>query len=345
MRKLLVFALMLTVAGAAMAIDLGTQAPAKPADNSVYVAPEGAILQGGNTILDAVVINIPGTWNGTTVGYTNNYDEVCPFTGSTSPDVVYSVTPTADVQVDIDLCFSAYDTKLYVYDENLNLIGCNDDFHFSAPCFTWSSKLEGVLMTAGVEYFIVVDGYGTSAGAYQMDIVEFVPCIIDIPAGAQLEGEPTLGDGYEDAFNGGCNSPQFGNPFSPITEPVFAGISGWYISSAGGETRDTDWFHIIIPDGGVLEITGDAEFSTFMFELAPQDCGSVAVAQQATIGPCVEATMTIVGPTGSLVWFWVGPTTFTGPVNEYNYVLNLNIPGEIIATETHSWTGVKSLFN
>jgi hypothetical protein len=44
--------------------------------------------------------------------------------------------------------------------------------------------------------------------------------------------------------------------------------------------------------------------------------------------------MTIVGAPGSLVWFWVGPTTFTGPVNEFNYVLNLNIEGGVIATET-----------
>jgi hypothetical protein len=344
MRKLLAFALMLSVAGAAMAIDLGTQAPAKPADNSVYVAPEGAILQGGDTILDAVVIEIPGTFTGTTAGYNNNYDEVCPFSGGTAPEVVYSVTPMADTQVDLDLCFSAYDTKLYVYDENLNLIGCNDDFHTGAPCGVFTSKLENVLMTAGVQYFIVVDGYGSASGAYQLDIVEFEPCVIDVPADAQLEGEPPLADGYADAFNGGCNSPEFGNPFSPITEPVFAGISGWYISGTGTETRDTDWFEIVIPEGGVLEITGDAEFATFMFELAPQDCGSVAVAQQATIGPCMSATMTIVGAPGSTIWFWVGPTTFTGPVNEYNYVLDLNIGG-VIATENHSWTGVKSLFN
>jgi len=329
MRKLLVFALMLSVAGAAMAIDLGNQAPAKPADNSVYVAPEGAILQGGDTILEAVVIEIPGTFTGTTAGYNNNYDEVCPYDGSTAPEVVYSVTPAADAQVDLDLCFSDYDTKLYVYDENLNLVGCN----------------ENVLMTAGVEYFIVVDGYGSASGAYQLDIVEFEPCIIECPGGdAQLEGEPELGDGYADAHNGGCNSPEFGNPFQPITEPVFCGVSGWY-NNQGVETRDTDWFEIVIPDGGVLEITGDAEFACVMYELAPQDCDAVAVVQSTNIGPCLEGTMTIVGAPGSTIWFWVGPTAFSGPVNEFNYLLNLNLEGGVIATENHSWTGVKSLFN
>jgi hypothetical protein len=344
MRELLMFALMLSVAGPAMAIDLGSQAPAKPADNSVYVAPEGAILQGGNTIEEAIPITIPGTFTGTTVGYTNNYDYACPYLSSTAPDVVYAVTPAADIAVDIDLCYSFFDTKLYVYDEGLNVIACNDDFYSGAPCYTYSSKLENVPLQAGATYSIVIDGYGSAAGDYQMDIEEFVPCILECPIGAQLEGEPPLQDGYEDAHNSGCGGSQFGVPFQSITEPVFCGVSGWYIGDFGGETRDTDWFHIIVPEGGVLEVTGDAEFATYMFELGPQDCGNVGVVQNVIMGPCLEATMSIVGAPGSLVWFWVGPTTFTGPVNEYNYVLNLNIPGEIVATENHSWTGVKSLF-
>jgi hypothetical protein len=344
MRKLLAFALMLTLAGSAMAFELGAQAPAKPADNSVYTPPAEPPRQGGDTILDAVAIVVPGTWTGTTVGYNNNYDEICPYSGSTAPDVVYSVTPTEDISVDIDLCFSSYDTKLYVYDENLNLVGCNDDFHFGAPCYVFSSKLENVAMSAGMTYYIIVDGYGSAAGAYQMDIDVFEPCVIECPVGAQLENEPPLQDGYQDAWNGGCNSPEFGSPFQVIDSPIFCGVSGWYIGSTGGETRDTDWFHITMPEGGVLEVIGDAEFATYMFELFPQDCGSVGVVQNVIIGPCNEASMTIVGAPGSLVWFWVGPTTFSGPVNEFNYVLNLNI-GDPIAVENHSWTGVKSLFN
>jgi hypothetical protein len=342
MRKLLVFALMLTVAGSAMALELGNRAPAKPVDNSVYMPP-AEVRQGGNTILEAVAIVVPGTWNGTTVGYTNNYDEVCPYSGSTAPDVVYSVTPTESINVDIDLCYSSYDTKLYVYDENLNLIGCNDDFYFGAPCFTFSSKLENVPMQAGMTYYIIIDGYGSAAGAYQMDVVVFEPCIIECPAGAQLENEPPLADGYADAWNGGCNSPEFGSPFQVIDTSIFCGVSGWYIGGTGGEFRDTDWFHITMPDGGVFEVVGDAEYPTYMFELFPQDCGSVGVVQNVIIGACNEASMTIVGAPGSLIWFWVGPTTFSGPVNEYNYVLFSNLGP--IAVENHSWTGVKSLFN
>jgi hypothetical protein len=32
-------------------------------------------------------------------------------------------------------------------------------------------------------------------------------------------------------------------------------------------------------------------------------------------------------------------------VNEYNYVVYSNLPMDPVATESHSWTGVKALFN
>jgi len=99
---------LLALTSTTVAFDLGNQPPADPP------------RQGGDTIEDAIPITIPGT----TDGYTNDYDEACPFIGTTAPDVVYTVTPAADIAVDIDLCYSSYDTKLYVYDENLNLIAC-----------------------------------------------------------------------------------------------------------------------------------------------------------------------------------------------------------------------------
>ncbi len=301
--------------------------------------------QAGDTILTAFAATIPGTYTGTTVGYNNNYDEICPYTGSTAPDVVYRLQPAADIRVDIDLCYSSYDTKVYMYDQNLNLVACNDDFYWATPCFTYSSKLEGVSLQGGGVYFVVIDGYGTTAGSYHMEITEFEPCVVYIPGGVQLEGEPPLVDGYQDAYNGGCNSPEFGNPFQLINGWSLAGVSGWYISPAGGATRDTDWFYKVMPPWGVLEITGDAEQQTYLFELGPQDCGSVGVIQNVIIGPCAPNTLQIYGPPNSLVWFWVGPTTFTGPpgISEYNYMLYFNYHGAT-KTERHSWTDVKSLF-
>ncbi|MBD3232619.1 MAG: hypothetical protein GF315_02735, partial [candidate division Zixibacteria bacterium] len=69
-------------------------------DKAPYSGPinkpdQGVILQGGDTVNDATPIGaVPYSNTGTTSGYTNDYDEVCPFTGSTSPDVVYSFVPS-----------------------------------------------------------------------------------------------------------------------------------------------------------------------------------------------------------------------------------------------------------
>ncbi len=326
--------ILVVAASAALAVDLGTTAPTKPVSHipATPVDPE-VVRQGGDTLAEAVPIPLPYVGTGTTAGFVDDYDEVCPYTGSTSPDVVYSMTPEEDALVDIDMLGSSYDTKIYVYDEDLNLVDCNDDFH---PDYT--SKLTQLPFVGGMLYYLVIDGYGGDSGDYLVTITEYEPCILDCPAGAQLENEPPLVNGYVDEWNGGCNAGGE-PPFQTIASDLFCGVTGFYDSG-----RDTDWFHITIPSDGVLEVTGDAEGPTYMFELGPQDCDQVAVIQSIIIGPCAEATMTITGEPGSLIWFWVGPTTYgEGVVFEYDYVLNLDISGST-AVESHSLSAVKGLF-
>jgi len=335
MRLLLSLTLALALVSAAAAHDLGSQQPVKPDVQYPQNSPS-AVLQGGDTIVDAVVIALPYSGGGTTNGFNDDYDEECPYTQSTSPDVVYTVTPDVDAAVDIDLLGSLYDTKLYVYDADLALVACNDDFH---PDYT--SKLEDVALMAGVQYYIVIDGYGGAAGDYVIDIAGYQPCVVDCPVGAELEGEPPLVDGYVDEYNSGCGAPA-GVLLQPFDSGLFCGVSGWYLGADGSNFRDTDWFTVTIPAEGVLEITGDAEQATYLFELGPQDCNEVAVLQQVTVGPCAEDVLVLTGVPGNVVWIWVGPTTFEGPVNEYDYVLYSYVE---IATENHSWTDVKAMFN
>jgi len=144
--------------------------------------------QGGDTIEEAAEVVLDETYEGTTVGYSNDYDEICPFSGSTAADVVYLLTLTEETGFNLDLCDSGYDTKVYVYDEGLNLIDCNDD-----ACPGFRSELLIELVPAG-DYYIVIDGYGSSEGDYILHITEFV-C-------DPLECEGT--DEIED--NGGCNA-------------------------------------------------------------------------------------------------------------------------------------------
>ena len=350
----LIAAVLLVVAWSAVAADHADprlsshrrDAPAtrKPLDSrsSVALAPDPAVLrQGGDTMADAILLSLPvDGLTGSTVGYTDDYDEVCPYDGSTAPDVVYRLAPPMDMAVVIDMIGSTYDTKIYVYREDLTVVACNDDYY---PDYV--SRLDRVDLAGDVKYFLVIDGYGGDAGEYVLTIDEHEPCDLVCPAGGEPEGEPPLVDGYEDWYNGGCGSPQFGNPFGTITSELFCGRSGWYIDPYGLETRDTDWFEVTIPYAGFLEIVGDADYETYLHHVGPLDCQEVDVIDTAVLGPCSENALVVLGDVGETVWLWVGPTTYDGPLLEYDYVLLISMPVEPIATESRSWTAVKGLFH
>ena len=139
----------------------------KPSNYAPNTPDPNMILQGGDVIGSATVIPaIPYNDNGTTTGYTNDYDEVCPYTGSTAPDVVYSYAPAANEWINVDLYGSAYDTKLYIYEDAVgNLVACNDDYYSD-----FTSALFNVGITTGHTYYIIVDGYGTANGAYVINV-------------------------------------------------------------------------------------------------------------------------------------------------------------------------------
>jgi len=122
------------------------------------------VKQGGDDIDNAVAIpSLPATVTGTTVGYTNDYDEACPNT-STSPDVVYSYTTTGE-RVHFVSCNSSYWTKLFIYDADTNAIACNQ---YSDSCLPdYRAAIYDVPLSAGT-YYIVVDGWGGQEGEYEL---------------------------------------------------------------------------------------------------------------------------------------------------------------------------------
>gem|GEM_PF-6030811 len=130
----------------------------------------------GENIGNPIVIpSLPYSDSGDTTTFVDDYDEVCPYTGSTSPDVVYEYTPLANQVIDIDLCDSGYDTKVYIYDGGHTPgapYACNDDdsTYCTGPAFR--SYLNNIALTAGNTYYIVVDGYGGDFGPYDLDIFE-----------------------------------------------------------------------------------------------------------------------------------------------------------------------------
>ncbi len=341
MRATLISMLVL-LAAAATASDLGHLAPTKPPTHHTPPPPDAEVIrQGGDTFADAPLIDgwVVGL-TGTTAGYTDDYDEACPYSGSTSPDVVYRYQTAHETYMDIDLNGSTYDTKVYVYDAQFELVACNDDYY---PDYV--SKLEMVHFEADTKYYIVIDGYGGDSGDYVLSVFVIPPCELDPPTGyLTIENEPPLVDGYQDAYNGGCNSPEFGNPFQHWFVGSFHGVSGWYVS-AFGTARDTDWFEVPVSIDTPFYVHADAEQPTYLFQLAPLDCGEVEVVQQIEIGPCASGMMTIDAEPNTEVWLWVGPTTYTGPVNEYAYWLYRDWWDAVpVRTEARSWSVIKGLF-
>ncbi len=281
--------------------------------------------QGGETVATAVpILSLPFSDAGATCDNVNDYDETCPFGASTSPDVVYVYQPPADLTVDIDLCGSGYDTKVYVYDASLALVACNDDAYFGEPCGEYVSRLQYVDLAGGADYYIVIDGYGGDCGEYLLSVQEVEFCHLACPPGGSPENEPPLVPGYIDEYNSGCGH----EPDVLLQELwptdhetlVFCGRTGWF-----DDAWDTDWFILTFGAAGVINVTADAEFPTRFMELGPPDCASVDVVQFVEAGPCAPATMSMVGEPGSAVWFWAGPTTIVPPPAldpvEYSYLV------------------------
>lgn len=130
-----------------------------------------------------MIPSLPYTDSGTTVGALNDYDEVCPYTGSVAPDVVYSYTPAVDETVDVSVCTNGgdatYDTKIYVYENACATpsFACNDD-SCQAPSYSsgaYNSELVGLSFTAGTTYYIVVDGYSSESGDYTLHLEAGTP--------------------------------------------------------------------------------------------------------------------------------------------------------------------------
>jgi len=346
MRRLLLITLALCVAGAALAATAPTSNQLSTVGKGTFPG-DGATTPrvGGEDIPGAALIpGLPFSDTGATCGYVNNYDEVCPYTGSASPDVVYKYTPTAAEAITVDLCASSYDTKVYIYAGGVgNLVACNDD----AGCgySGWQSQLTNVALTAGVTYYIVVDGYGSACGTYDFQVIGYAPCEVICPAGGVPEGEPPCGPDYYDNWNGGCNS--IPNVFQAIYATAggcldLCGKSGTY-TYTGLSYRDTAWFDIT-GIGATVTATCTAEFPMQFIYIYGPDCNNLLY-NLLTGSECQPVTLSYYAGAGVHHWLWVGAQVFTGIPCDADYLLNVcGILGGPTPVEQKSWGGIKATY-
>jgi len=311
-----------------------------------------AVLVGGETIGSAVPISVPGASSGNTCDNADDYDEVCPFSGSTSGDEVYMVTGV-DGQVTFDLCNSGYDTKIYVYAGSAgNLIACNDDACNDPSGNPFRSIVTCVNLISVCTYYVVIDGYFGDCGEYNFSAYFSAGCpaVCDpegCPPGAVAEGEPACGPNYVDSWNGGCNS-------SP---PVFTALGNAGCTTVCGEGgnynlnglsyRDTDWYSVNLPVACNVTATLCASFDS---QLAVLDgnagcagftivCGSVFGTPGATIscGPT---------PLSGAIWVFAATSAFSGVPCGSPYVLSVTTGAccPTNATESKTWGQIKSMY-
>lgn len=271
-----------------------------------------AFAGGGNDPFDAEAISaLPFAAAGDTTDNTDEFDVVCPFSGSTSPDAWYTYTVASEQVLAISVCESAYDTKLYVLDADFIDIACVDDSCSDSNGNAFRSNLETGTLAAGTVVYIVVDGYLGDFGSYNITVEGQdppEPCVVVCPEGGIAEGETTDGECDEGLdTNGGCNSTP-----DPLFSDVACGDSICGIAWANGATRDTDWYRLPA-QGELTQITVDVagEFDGAYFYLGENpDCGSVAVITAVNPGPCESASI-VADATGETWWF-AGAGVFEG---------------------------------
>jgi hypothetical protein len=295
--------------------------------------------QGGEEIATAFVLSgpLPIISTGTSEGYSNDYDEVCPYEGSTAPDVVYSYTPASNVTVDIDLCGSSFDTKLYIYENSYTPgipFDCDDDFYLDDSCGFYVSKIEGAVLTGGNTYYIIIDGYDEFAfGDYILKISDASPpppCTwgedILCPESATAESETCGGN-----TNGGCTmSPGTENWESvfPVGE-TFCGTL-W----AEGGDRDTDQYELVLTETSLVILTADAT-QLIQYGLlsggtggygSNPDCLTITgISPSNTAGPCDETVLDLGLLSPGTYWFSVSLTAETGFPCDNQYWLDFDV--------------------
>jgi hypothetical protein len=299
---------------------------------------------GDNMATPFEILSLPFSDSGTTCPYLNDYDEACPYPESVAPDVVYAYLAEGDVVVNVNLCASTYDTKVYIY-ENVagNLVCCNDD----AGCGItgYQSFMENVFLYAGNTYYFIIDGYGEDCGEYTLEIDVAQPCDLTPPSGAILEGEPVCGPGYVDNYNGGCNSdPPVYQPVPPSTDTItIFGTSGTFDDLS----RDTDWYQLYVSVSNTITFTAIAEFPVLIFFLdanQPLGCDDPGlVISSATASPCELASLTeTVGP--GLYWLWVGPSVFSCQPCGLEYIVEIDGYIGPSPVQDASWATIKALY-
>lgn len=228
---------------------------------SSYISPPpdpNIILQGGDDCASATAITVlPYTDVGTTAGYTDDYDETCPYAGTGAPDVVYSYSPEVDTCIFLTLCTveTNYDTKMYVYqDECVSpYYACNDDACESVNFpYPYVSAIYQLRVYTGHTYYIIVDGYGAESGTYDL-LVDYDLCPGAPPPNDDCANAEYIPPPYPTSGTGTCIDATVDCPGLLDWNGVWYTIDLPYVCNdvvieVCGESAELGWSGIVLMD-------------------------------------------------------------------------------------------------
>ncbi len=326
-------------------------AVAAPVPSAAQV--QAAALQGGDTFASALPINaVPFTESGTTIGYTDDYDNDCGSgVAGTAPDVVYVFTPPATGSYTISLCGSDFDSKLYVDEAGLTMVACNDDYDFSLasgdPCYG-NARIDDFRATAGQVYYLVVDGYSGAGGAYTISVDAATGCDVPVSVDIIQEGEPALATGQVDAHNCGCTCT---GAFAvqvldadPDGQVVVDVVQGWRDFGV----RDRDWFRCTAGAGGTVHVAFESAVAAIVGVYTNADCGALSAPTMLLVDPCTPGSVDVAVAPGADFYIQALAEVFYPPQGllpaEANAVLTVSGLASGVPVTPTSWGELKGMY-
>ncbi len=355
MLRLICSALILLLAFSAFADDqeVGSSGPGSFENTSFqsFIPSEEGGRVGGDTIESAFPVEaLPFNDFGNTILFTNEYNDICEVGSNDAPDVVYSFAPASDMLIDIDLCNSIFANQLFVYEDEYisgDPYACVPGYYYGvSTCESFSARMAGLPVYSGHTYYIIIDGYEGSQGAYAIDIREMLPCDVTPSSDAVLEGEPPLHNDYVDQYNTGCNYDppilQRVDYLQPDTGCVkIAGLSG-YLRPNDNFSRDTDWYSVIALG---TEITASVEaevpFSVFINVASCPSYGATS----SHVDPCVTGEVSFTTIPGNEYYIFVAPQGLSHWDHELTIMeYEMEICGQegVVQVERTTWDALKA---
>jgi hypothetical protein len=119
-----------------------------------------------------VINSLPYAHSGSTCGWRDDLQNYAGCSGdpAIAPDVVFRYTPSAAQVVTVRVCNAEYDVRLVVLNYMHATVACSEHTCMNSQGVMNGAQLEGLSLSPGYDYYIVVDGTNSECGNYNLSL-------------------------------------------------------------------------------------------------------------------------------------------------------------------------------